>query len=66
MPIEHDGEVMFGTKNGFVYGLDAATGTVVWVHRIGVTVVHTPAVVDSHHLLLSDFDGVLTLLEHTQ
>jgi outer membrane protein assembly factor BamB/Icc-related predicted phosphoesterase len=66
MPIEHDGEIMFGTKNGFVYGLDAITGKVVWIHRIGVTVVHTPAVVDSHHLLVSDLDGSLTLLEHAE
>ncbi|MCX6132665.1 MAG: PQQ-binding-like beta-propeller repeat protein [Ignavibacteriales bacterium] len=66
MPIEHDGEVMFGTKNGFVYALDAATGTVAWVHRIGVTIVHTPTIVDSHHILVSDLDGSLTLLEHAQ
>jgi outer membrane protein assembly factor BamB len=66
MPVEHDGEVMFGTKNGFVYGLDAMSGVVVWVHRGGVTVVHTPAVVDSHHILIADLDGSLTLLEHAQ
>jgi outer membrane protein assembly factor BamB/predicted phosphodiesterase len=66
MPIEHNGEVMFGTKNGLVYGLEATSGKVLWVHRIGVTVVNTPAIVDSHRLLVTDLDGSLTLLEHAQ
>ena len=65
MPIEHDGEVMFGTKNGLVYGLEATSGKVLWIHRVGVTVVNTPMIVDSHRLLVSDLDGSLTLLEHT-
>jgi outer membrane protein assembly factor BamB len=66
MPIERNGEVMFGTKSGLVYGLEATSGKILWVHRVGVTVVHTPAIVDSHHLLVSDLDGSLTLLEHAE
>ncbi len=66
MPIEHGGQVMFGTKNGLVYGLDATTGKVLWVHRVGVTVVSTPVIVDGHRLLVSDLDGSLTLLDHAQ
>jgi outer membrane protein assembly factor BamB/Icc-related predicted phosphoesterase len=66
MPIERGGEVMFGTKNGLVYGLDAFSGKILWVHRVGVTVVNTPLIVDSHRLLVTDLDGSLTLLEHAK
>lgn len=65
MPVEKDNQVMFGTKNGLVYGLDAKSGKTVWIHRIGVSVVNTPAVVDDHHVLVTDLDGSITLLEHT-
>ena len=64
MPLEEDGEVMFGTKNGLVYGLDAATGKTLWIHRIGVCVVNTPAVIDNRRLIVTDLDGSITLLEH--
>lgn len=66
MPIEHGGEVMFGTKNGFVYGLQATSGKVLWVHRVGVTIVNTPVIVDDHRLLVTDLDGSLSLLDHAQ
>jgi outer membrane protein assembly factor BamB len=64
MPVEKDNQVMFGTKNGFVYGLDAKSGKTMWIHRIGVSVVNTPAVVDNHRVLVTDLDGSMTLLEH--
>jgi outer membrane protein assembly factor BamB len=57
---------MFGTKNGLVYGLEATSGKVMWVHRVGVTVVNTPMIVDNHRLLVTDLDGSLTLLEYNQ
>ena len=66
MPIEHDGKVMFGTKNGLVFGLDAASGRILWVHRVGVTIVNTPMIMDNHRVLVTDLDGSLTLLEHNQ
>ncbi len=65
MPIERYGKVVFGTKNGLVYGLEAISGKILWIHRVGVTIVNTPMIADSHRLLVSDLDGSLTLLEHT-
>jgi outer membrane protein assembly factor BamB len=66
MPIEHNGQIMFGTKNGLVYGLEATSGKALWVHRVGVTVVNTPMIVDNRRLLVTDLDGSLTLLDHAQ
>ena len=63
MPVEEDGIVFFGTKNGFVYALEGRTGTVRWKHRIGVTVVHTPVPISAKQVLVADLDGRVFLLE---
>lgn len=62
MPAEHGGEVVVGTKNGLVLGLDREDGRVRWRRKIGVTVVATPAVLPDG-LLLSDLDGRIVLLQ---
>ncbi|HTY36391.1 MAG TPA: PQQ-binding-like beta-propeller repeat protein [Bacteroidota bacterium] len=66
MPMEHHGEVVFGTKNGLVYGLDASSGKVRWTHKVGVTIVSTPNIVDDHRVLVSDLDGTVTLIDHSE
>ena len=63
MPLEKDGTVFFGTKNGLVYALDGATGRTRWRHKIGVTVVHTPVPLDARRVLVADLDGRVVLLE---
>lgn len=63
MPVEKDGTVFFGTKNGLVVALDGRTGKVRWKHRIGVTVVNTPAPVSGSRVLVTDLDGRIVLLE---
>lgn len=62
MPVERDGVVYFGTKNGLVYALDAKSGVVRWQHRIGVTIVNTPLPLGGNRVLLTDLDGRITLL----
>lgn len=64
MPVERAGEVVVGTKNGLVLGLDRRDGKVLWKRKIGVTVVATPAAVPAG-LLLADLDGRVVLLERT-
>jgi outer membrane protein assembly factor BamB/Icc-related predicted phosphoesterase len=66
MLIEHENIVQFGTKNGFVFGLDGKTGMVLWNHRIGVTVAHTPVALDDHRMIVTDLDGTITLLKDTE
>jgi outer membrane protein assembly factor BamB/predicted phosphodiesterase len=62
MPIEKDGMVFFGTKNGLVYALEGRTGTVRWKYKIGVTVVNTPVPINAKEVLVTDLDGRIMLL----
>jgi outer membrane protein assembly factor BamB len=63
MPIEKDGIVFFGTKNGLVIALDGKTGNLLWKHRVGETIVHTPVPLDARRVVVSDLDGRVVLIE---
>jgi outer membrane protein assembly factor BamB/predicted phosphodiesterase len=62
MPIEKDGVLFFGTKNGLIIALDAESGKVLWKHRVGETVVNTLVPLDAHHIIASDLDGRVMLV----
>ncbi|HMA53674.1 MAG TPA: PQQ-binding-like beta-propeller repeat protein, partial [Acidobacteriota bacterium] len=62
MLIEKDGVVFYGTKNGLVLALDAATGAIKWKHRVGVTLVNTVTPLSGREVVVTDFDGHVTLL----
>jgi outer membrane protein assembly factor BamB len=62
MPVEKDGTVFFGTKNGLVYALEGRSGAVRWQYRIGVTIVNTPVAVSAKRVLVTDLDGQVMLL----
>jgi len=64
MPIERDGVVVFGTKNGLVIGLKAASGELLWKHRLGVTIVSTPVLLENRRIIISNLDGTIALLEY--
>lgn len=63
MPIEKDGVVFFGTQNGLVYAVQAKTGEILWVHRVGVTVVNTPVPLDAHRVVATDLNGRVMLIQ---
>jgi outer membrane protein assembly factor BamB len=62
MPVEREGMVFFGTKNGYVYAVDAVSGKLRWRHRVGVALINTVAPVEGHRLVLTDADGKIALL----
>lgn len=62
MPIEKDGTVFFGTKNGLVYALEGRSGAVRWKYKIGVTIVNTPVPISAREVLVTDLDGRIMLL----
>ena len=66
MPIEKEGSVFFGTKNGMVYSVESRSGAVRWAHKVGVTIVNTPAPVSRDEVVITDFDGRIALLEDTR
>ncbi len=62
MPVEKEGLVFFGTKNGYVYAVDAATGQLRGRYRLGVALVNTVAAVEGRRLVVTDADGRVALL----
>lgn len=63
MPLEKDGVVFFGTKNGLVFALDGKSGAVRWEYKIGVTTVNTLVPLDARHAVATDLDGRVMLIE---
>jgi len=63
MPVEKDGAVFFGTKNGLVFALDGKSGAVRWEYKIGVTIVNTLVPLDARHVVATDLDGRVMLIE---
>lgn len=61
MPVEREGLVFFGTKNGYVYAVDAS-GEVRWRYRFGVALVNTVAPADGRRLVVTDADGKVGML----
>ena len=63
MPVEKDGTLFFGTKDGFVYALDAASGKIKGVHRLSVALINTVVPLDGHRVVATAMDGTVALLE---
>ncbi len=63
MPLEKDGAVFFGTKNGLVFALDGKSGAMRWEYKIGVTTVNTVVPLDARRVVATDLDGRVMLIE---
>ncbi len=62
MLVERDGVVFYGTKNGLLLALDAATGAVKWKHRVGAALINTVTPLSGRDVVVTDFDGRVTLV----
>jgi outer membrane protein assembly factor BamB/predicted phosphohydrolase len=60
---EKDGVLFYGTKNGLLLALNSSTGKILWEHKVGVTIINTVVPLNSHEVLLNDFDGRTILVE---
>jgi outer membrane protein assembly factor BamB/3',5'-cyclic AMP phosphodiesterase CpdA len=60
--VEKGGTVFYGTKNGLLLALDAATGAVKWKHRVGVALLNTVTPLDGRQAVVTDFDGRVSLV----
>lgn len=63
MPLEKDGTVFVGTKNGLVLGLEAKTGRILWQHKIGSSLIQTMLPLSKHDVLVTSTDGTVTRLK---
>lgn len=59
---EKDGVVFYGTKNGLLLALDAATGEIKWRHRVGAALLNTVTPLSAKEVAVTDFDGRVTLI----
>lgn len=62
MMICTDGIIIFGTKNGMMYGIKGEDGTILWQHKIGNCVVNTICPVSGRECLITSSDGNLIRL----
>jgi outer membrane protein assembly factor BamB len=62
MLVEKDGTVFYGTKDGLLLALDAGTGAIKWKHRIGVSLLNTATPISGREVVVTDFNGHVTLL----
>lgn len=60
--VMHDGVLFFGSDDGHVYALDAATGGQRWKHRTGGPVPSTPAVAHGR-VYVASYDGRIRALD---
>ncbi len=60
MLIEKDGVVVFGTKNGLLFGVEGKTGKILWKHKIGNSVLNTATPLGKGEWLVSSSEGTLT------
>lgn len=60
--VEKDGVVFYGTKNGLLLALDGATGALKWKHRVGVALLNTVTPLSGREVVVTDFDGRVSLV----
>jgi outer membrane protein assembly factor BamB len=60
--VEKDGVVFYGTKNGLLLALEGATGALKWKHRVGVALLNTVTPLSGREVVVTDFDGRVSLV----
>ena len=62
MPLEKDGTLWVSTKNGLLLGMDAKTGTVLWRHKIGNSILNTPLPLSEKECIFTSSEGTVTYI----
>ncbi|MBW7889232.1 MAG: PQQ-binding-like beta-propeller repeat protein [Bacteroidetes bacterium] len=60
---EKEGIIFYPTKNGIILAVDGKTGKLLWKHRVGVGVTNTIAPISKNKIVVTDFDGNLSVVE---
>lgn len=63
MPLEKDGTLWIGTKNGLLLGMDALTGKVLWRHKIGNSILNTPLPISDKECIYTSSEGTITYVQ---
>jgi outer membrane protein assembly factor BamB/predicted phosphodiesterase len=59
-----DGVIVFGTKNGLLLGIDAKTGTLLWKHKIGNSIINTVTILPDKECVLTTTEGVVAKIKY--
>ena len=62
MPVEKDGTLFWGTKNGMIIAADASTGEFILKHKYHNYLINTVQPLDNRRVLFSNIDGDVVLL----
>jgi len=62
MPIEKDGTVFWGTKNGLIIAADSETGKLEWKYKFQNYLINTLYPINNHSILFSNIDGYIGML----
>ena len=63
MLAEKDGVCFSSTKNGLIIAIDGKTGRLLWIHKVGNTLINTIVPVSSRELYFTNEDGFVGRLE---
>lgn len=64
MPVEKDNIVFGSTKNGLIFALDAGTGTVLWKHKVGNSLINTVVPLNGKECLFTSSEGIVGILSN--
>ncbi|MCE5331701.1 MAG: PQQ-binding-like beta-propeller repeat protein [Bacteroidales bacterium] len=64
MPIERDGIIVFGTKNGLLLGVNAKDGKVLWRHKIGNSIINTITPLYKKECILTTTEGMVCRIKY--
>ncbi len=59
MPIEKDGTLWVGTKNGLLIGIESKTGHVIWRHKTGNSILNTPLPLSGRECIITSSEGTI-------
>ena len=62
MPVEKDGTLFWGTKNGLITAANASDGKIRWQYKFEHFLINTVAPIDARQVVLSNVDGKVGLL----
>ena len=63
MLAEKDGVCFSSTKNGLIIAIDGKTGHLLWIHKVGNTLINTIVPISSRELYFTNEDGFVGRLE---
>lgn len=66
MPVEKDGVVFGSTKNGIIFALDGKSGQLLWIHKVGNSIISTVYPLSAKECIFTSGEGKIGLLRNKE